>query len=69
MSIVTKDVYRSSNGDRWQVLYGSSDQQILVRHLPNASSGGSVSEMPAEDFLRIGGPGPEFDAIRRALAA
>ena len=69
MSIRTEDVYRSSNGDRWQLLYDSLKQQTVVRHLPNASSGGAVSETLAEDFLRIGGSGPEFDAVRRALAA
>jgi hypothetical protein len=68
MSIKTEEVYRSSNGDRWQLLFDSSNQQTVVRHLPNASSGGAVSEAPAEDFLRIGGSGPEFDAVRRALA-
>ena len=67
MSIRTEDVYRSSNGDRWQLLIDPSTQQTLVRHVPNASSGGAATEMPADDFLRIDGPGPEFDAVRRAL--
>ena len=68
MSIRTEDVYRSSNGDRWQLLFDSSNQRTVVRHLPSASSGGAASEAPADDFLRIGGSGPEFDAVRRALA-
>jgi hypothetical protein len=67
MSIRTEDVYHSSNGDRWQLLIDPSTQQTLVRHVPKASSGGAATEMPADDFLRIDGPGPEFDAIRRAL--
>ena len=69
MSITTEEVYRSSNGDRWQVVYDSSNQKTIIRHLPNASSGGAASELPAEDFLRIGGSGPEFDAVRSALSA
>jgi hypothetical protein len=52
----------------WQLLYDSSGQQRVVRHLPNASSGGAPRDARAEDFLRIGGSGPEFDAVRRALA-
>lgn len=67
MSMTPQDVYRSSNGDRWQLLYESSTHQTIVRHLPNASSGGTASDLPAEAFLRIGGSGPEFDAVRRAL--
>jgi hypothetical protein len=51
----------------WQLLYDSSGQQRVVRHLPNASSGGAPRDARAEDFLRIGGSGPEFDAVRRAL--
>jgi hypothetical protein len=69
MNIKTEEVYRSSNGDRWQLLQDTSTQQTVVRHLPNASSGGTATEMPVEDFLRIGGPGPEFDAVRRGLNA
>jgi hypothetical protein len=69
MSMKSQDVYRSSNGDRWQLLHDSSTQQTLVRHVPNASSGGTATEMPADDFLRIDGQGPEFDAVRRVLNA
>ena len=69
MSIKTEEVYRSSNGDRWQLLQDASTQQVLVRHVPNASSGGAAVEMSVEDFLRIDGQGPEFDAVRLALTA
>ncbi len=67
MSVRCDDVYRSSNGDRWQLLTDTATKQRFVRHLPNASSGGTAREIPIDDFLRIDGPGPEFDAIRRAL--
>ena len=69
MSIKTEEVYGSSNGDRWQLLQDASTQQILVRHVPNASSGGAATEISVEDFLRIDNQGPEFDAVRRALKA
>ena len=70
MSIRTEDVYRSSNGDRWQLLFDSSNQKTVVRHLPNASSGGAVSEarLPQKiscgsvaqgrNLMRSGAPSP-----------
>ena len=62
------DIYRSSNGDRWQ-LVGTGDLAcLLVRHIPNASSGGQTTDITVADFLRVDGPGPEYAALRRHLA-
>ena len=61
------DVYRSSNGDVWQLVREASTGRILVRHTPNVSSGGAVSEMSAEEFLAINGSGPEHGALRLLL--
>jgi hypothetical protein len=69
MSVKTEDLYRSSNGDCWQLLHDSSTQRTLVRHVPNTRSGGTATDMTVDEFLRIDGPGPEFDAVRRALNA
>jgi hypothetical protein len=69
MNIRAEEVYRSSNGDSWQLVSDPSTQQLLVRHVPNASSGGAAKETPVDDFLRVDGSGPEFAAIRRAAEA
>ena len=61
------DIYRSSNGDLWQLVRDASTSQILVRHTPNASSGGAVSEMSVEKFSAINGSGPEHGALRLLL--
>jgi hypothetical protein len=61
------EIYRSSNGDRWQLVRTSDPASMLVRHIPNASSGGQASDITVADFLSIDGPGPEYAALRRLL--
>ena len=63
------DIYRSSNGDRWQLVDAGEQRQMLVRHIPNASSGGQTNDTTVADFLSIDGAGPEFAALRRLLAS
>ncbi|MGI4796721.1 MAG: hypothetical protein ACRYG8_22220 [Janthinobacterium lividum] len=61
------DIYRSSNGDLWQLVRETSPNQCLVRHTPNLSSGGAVSDMSVNEFLAINGSGPEHGALRLLL--
>lgn len=61
------DVYRSSNGDVWQLVREASTNRSLVRHTSNASLGGTVSDMSVEEFLAINGSGPEHEALRLLL--
>ena len=66
MPIVTEDIYRSANGDRWKLVRDTATGRALVRHEANVA-GGNVLETEVEGFLRIDGPGPEFAALRRLL--
>ena len=61
------DVYRSSNGDFWQLVRHASIDRVLVRHTPNPSSGGAVSEVSVEEFLAVNASGPEHGALRLLL--
>ena len=61
------DIYRSSSDDLWQLIRQASTGRILVRHTPNASSGGVMSEVSVEEFLAINGSGPEHGALRLLL--
>jgi hypothetical protein len=61
-----KEVYRSSNGDRWLLIHGVAG--MSVRHEPNMSSGGQATEANVETFLlRMGGT-PQAEGVLRALA-
>ena len=50
MSILVDDFYRSSNGDRWQLLRDTACGREVVRHEPNLSSGGNVREHGVQEF-------------------
>ena len=61
------EIYRSSNGDRWQLIRAPGSERMSVRHIPNPSSGGQVTDTAVADFLSTDGPGPEYAALRRLL--
>ena len=61
------NLYRSSNGDRWSLIQEEPGGRQVVRHEANAASGGQVTDMEAQEFLSVGGAGPEFAALRKLL--
>ena len=67
MAVSVTDIYRSSNGDRWRLIRDPDSGRTLVRHEPNPSSGGRVTDTDVDDFLSVDGSGPEFTALRRIL--
>jgi hypothetical protein len=69
MAASITEIYRSSNGDRWQLVRTRDPTNMLVRHIPNASSGGQTTDITVADFLSIDGPGPEYAALRRLLGS
>jgi hypothetical protein len=62
-----KDLYNAPNGDRW-VLCRNQAGKLVVCHHPNEASGGRASETPVELFLSVNADGPEYQALRDALA-
>jgi hypothetical protein len=60
----TQEIYRSSNGDNWQLIRQGGSGVALVRHTANRSSGGTVTELTVEQFLAFNAHGPEHDALR-----
>ncbi len=67
MAASMTEIYRSSNGDRWQLVRITNPTRMLVRHIPNRSSGGQTTSTTVADFLSANGPGPEYAALRRLL--
>ena len=67
MSVPTRLIHASSNGDRW-LLVGNQHEKSTVRHEPNRASGGLPSEMDVDAFLGHDGQGPQHDALRSLLA-
>jgi hypothetical protein len=69
MTISITELYRSSNGDRWQLVREADPASMVVRHIPNPSSGGCTTETAVAHFLSVNGPRPEYAALRRILAS
>jgi hypothetical protein len=67
MTILIDDFYRSSNGDRWQLIRDTASGRQVVRHEPNLASGGQVTETSADVFLDRTGTSPENLALRALL--
>ena len=67
MSLLTRQIYRSANGDRWSLLTDTSTGRKFVRHEANPSSGGHVTDTDVDDFLAVDGSGPEFAALRSLI--
>jgi hypothetical protein len=67
MPIKTETFYSSSNGDRWQLVQDGEPQRYVVRHEPNLSSGGEVSEFAVPEFLARSGRSPQAMALRELL--
>jgi hypothetical protein len=68
MPLATQPIYRSANGDRWSLVTDTTSGRKFVRHEANQSSGGHLTDADVEDFLAIGGSGPEFAALRELIA-
>ena len=57
----TKELYSSSNGDRWHLCKDPSGHVFIV-HQANLPSGGRISRIEVGDFLSRGS-GPEQQAL------
>ena len=65
--ITTTTFYSSSNGDRWQMLHDDTTGLYQVRHEPNLSSGGKVTDVPVPEFLSRSGSTPQGVALQKLL--
>jgi hypothetical protein len=68
MPVTTTDFYRSSNGDRWQLIHDGPTGRYAVRHEPNLASGGQATETSVDEFLARSGSSPQHEALRAMLA-
>src|SRR5467141_1747343 len=66
MAITTEDFYRSSNGDRWQLIHDTASGRSLVRHEPNLLSGGRATDTDVRSFLTELAPAPTISRCGRS---
>ena len=66
--VQSRQLYQSSNGDRWSIVRGPDNQRPFVRHEPNPSSGGEARDIEVGEFLASGGNGPEKQELLRLIS-
>lgn len=67
MGIETRNLYRSSSGDRWRLARATDTGRVFVRHEANLPSGGRVTEIEIGAFLGTDGRGPEHQELLRLI--
>ncbi|KQP00315.1 hypothetical protein ASF32_13645 [Methylobacterium sp. Leaf91] len=58
-----RELYASSNGDRWHLVIEESTGHTFVRHAANEASGGHTVDMALPIFLSLDRGGPEHQAL------
>ena len=67
MNIQIREIYQSSNGDRWHLARDPAASRVFVRQEPNLASGGKTSDIYIGAFLMQGGHGPEKQELLRLI--
>jgi len=67
MSLRTRELYSSANGDRWQLALDPATGRVFIRHEPNAASGGRTADLEIGEFLIRGVYGPEHMELLRLI--
>lgn len=66
MAVKVRDLYSSSNGDRWYLAHEPRSGRVFIEHRPNAASGGDTSLLEIGEFLTQT-HGPEHDELLRLI--
>ena len=66
-AVRTREIYRSSNGDRWLLARGPETSRVFVRHEPNFPSGGQVVDIEIGALLIAAGNGPAKQEFLRLI--
>ena len=67
MTVDTRTLYQSSNGDRWQLARDPETRRVFIRHEANPSSGGRMSTIELGAFLGTGESGPQHQELLRLI--
>src|SRR5262249_38748276 len=67
VTVRTREIYRSANGDRWLLACDPDTARVFVRHEPNLPSGGQVADIEIGAFLIAAGNGPEKQELLRLI--
>lgn len=63
MPLEKREIYNSSNGDRWFLARDREAQHVFIRHEANVPSGGQLTDIDIGEFLGEGRRNPEHQAL------
>jgi hypothetical protein len=63
---LTRELYHSSNGDRWYLVRDPDFERVFIRHQANLPSGGHTADIEIGAFLNRGG-NPEHRELLRLI--
>jgi hypothetical protein len=67
VTLQTRELYQSANGDRWCLARDPSSGRVFVEHEPNLPSGGRTARIEIGAFLSRGAHGPEHQELLRLI--
>jgi hypothetical protein len=67
MTVEMRELYSSSNGDRWYLSRDVDSGAVFIRHQPNVPSGGKPAHIELGAFLSRGAQGPEHRELLRLI--
>lgn len=67
MAIKMRELYRSSNGDCWDLGRDLATGDVFIKYEPNAASGGQPSYIDIGAFLSRGPRNPEHRALLQLI--
>jgi hypothetical protein len=62
-----RELYKSSNGDRWLLAREPESRHVFVRHIPNEPSGGKTTDIEIGAFLCERSYGPQHIELLRLI--
>ena len=69
MTIQSRVLHTSENGDRWSLARDTQTGRVFIRHEANLASGGHVSDTELSAFLGQSGLGPEKQELLRLIGS
>jgi hypothetical protein len=69
MTIESRELYASPNGDVWNLIRDPQTKRLFVRHQANVRSGGAVTDTDVHEFLKRPGEPPEKQALMRVASS
>lgn len=68
MPLEKREIYNSSNGDRWFLARDREAKHVFIRHEANVPSGGQLTDIDIGEFLGEGRRNPEHQALLHLIA-